>query len=682
MSIKVQQFPLIGGLNLDLAHSKKPPGFTLYQHNFESQFGNQGYARVAGLQRYDGQRRVQDTSYTVIEIEDEVVSIAVGNMVNAGVAGIEAEVVAREGDVLVVESYADGPEWAVAGPVRVGLVVHATVASVTRGAPSEVRFPDFILPAQAAQRDRITAPGGVVKGIHAWGDTVYAGVDTGGKGIVARTTDSGWVTAIDNLIGGGRHRFIRHNFAGATETLGIFCVDGRNRPWRYNPTDGLQLCAPMVQTNATSTSSVTMGAGDKTFVVVEDARAYTVGQAVTVWANTDRAKWMSGTVLTWDSGTKTLVITITEANGLTDTIADWEIGLSDFSDKPFDLVPYGTRMAYAFPNGQLLLSDVGEPFTFTTTSLSLGTGDEITGIVPVKGGPLAIFCKGSIYLLSGIAVADMRLQLHSADTGAKLFSAIGVGGNAIFLSERGVTSLAASEAFGDFQLGLASSMVNALLLEALPKVAFVKLHRTKMQYRIYLNDGTGIAMTFMQESGILGMGPVAFSTFGYPRTLVCGAGDEQDVSGRELQFVADDDGWVLEEDAGVNFDGEPITAYLHTAFGTYGNDQYKKRFRKMEFEVSAPYSVTFNFRQHFDGLDSYYQPGNVREATTYGGGAVWGAADWNEFVWSGQMVGSAQVNVSGVGRTMGVLVWHESATSSPYTIQTTTVQFSPLGIQR
>jgi hypothetical protein len=675
---------MAGGITMELAHSNRQPGSTLYQHNFEARFGVQGYTRVGGLQRYDGRTRVQDVGYIALRITDETTPLAVGDLVNIDNDLVVAAVVAREDDVLVVEQYPGGPVWNTVGaPVRVGTDVRASVVSGEAGTPSNDRWREWILLAQAAQRARITQPGGAVTGLHAWGDTVYASVDVAGKGQVKRSSAAGWTVAIDNLIAGGTPRYVRQNFGGAAETLGLFCVDGRNRPWRFSSvTNSLLMCPPMVQTNATSTSSVTFGTGDQTFVLVETARAYTVGQAVTVWANADRAKWMSGVVKTWTSGTKTLVITIAEANGLTDTLADWEIGLSDYSDKPFDLVPYGTRMAYAFPNGQLLLSDVGDPFAFTSTAAALGVGDEITGLVSPKGGQLAVFCRGSIYMLTGSTPQDLQMQIHTADTGAKRFSPLGVGGNVVFLSERGVTSLAATDTFGDFQLALSSAMVNDLLRAILPNVSFVKLSRTKMQYRIYLNNGSGVCMTFTQDSGILGVGAVAFNTFSYPRTLVCGGGDEQD-TGREVQFVADSDGWVLEEDAGINFDGEPIGSYLHTAFATFGNDQYKKRYRKLEFEIQAKFPVIFNFRQHFDGLDRYYQPGrDAFAAEIFSGGAVWEVGEWDKFVWSGHVVGSSQVNVSGVGRTMGLLIWGESSTDHPYSVQTVTVQYSPLGLQR
>lgn len=678
MPIKTAAFPLKGGLNLDLANSEKPPGFTIYQHNFETVFGKQGYHRVGGLQRFDGRARIQDGTYGLLTIKAETTTINVGVEINLDDNTNEVTVLARDGNTLIVPVYPGTPTWAADEPVRFGLVQFATVDSFIVGGPADATFDDYILPAQQWQRDQITAPLSQPTGLHAWRDDVFVAQANGN---VARSGPTGWTTAVNNLIAGAEARFVRHNFGGATETLGLFCADGRNRPWRYNVKDGFSQCAPMVQTNATSASSVTMGAGNKSFVVIEDNRAWEVDQAVTVWANTDRAKFMSGVVVSWTPGTNTVVINITEANGHSDTLTAWEIGLSDFSDKPYDLVPYGTRMAYAFSNGQLLLSDIGEPFTFTTTSLLLGVGDEITGIVPLKGGPLAVFCSESIYLLSGVATDQLRLQVHSYDTGAKRFSAVGAGGNVIFLSERGITSLAASEAFGDFQLGLSSGMINDLIQDALPRVAFVKLHKTKMQYRIYLNDGTGLAMTFLQEAGILGLGPVAFSTFSYPVTLVCGASGERS-TGQETQFVAGSDGRVYEEDAGINFDGAPIYAYMHTAFWALGDGQYKKRFRKVTFEVDSPYPIEFDFRLHFDGMNRYYQPGKVLEAASFTGGSVWDGGDWNQFIWSGELFSEAQVNVQGVGRNAGLLMWSESATADPFVIQSVGLQFTPLGIQR
>lgn len=674
MPTRTLEIPLEGGLNLDLAHSRKPPGFTLYQHNFESVFGRQGYRRIGGYQAFDGRRPVQDVGYGLLTITDETTTINIGDAIDKGGASV-AHVVGRNGAELVVTQSPDTPLWVAGDTVRVGATAAATVVSYIIGNATYADYPTNILLAQAHQRALVTDPGATVTGMVFWNGSVYAGQD---DGTVKRTTSTGWVSAVTNLIANGTSRFVRHNFGGSDETDGIFCADGRNRPWRYDPVGGLELCPPMVQTNATSATSATIGAGSVTFTVTEDNREWAAGQLVRIWSNADRTQFMQGDVTAWDSGAKavTVNVTVTAGGG---TFDSWEIGLADFSDKPYDLVPFGTRMVYAFPNGQVLLSDVGEPFTFTTTSLLVGVGDEITGLVPVKGGPLAIFCDSSIHLLSGETVSDIRVQIHSRDTGAKRFTAVGVGGNAVFVSERGVTSLAASDAYGDFQLGLSSGVVQPLVPDVLAKIAFVSLHKTKMQYRMYLSDGTGLCMTFLQESGILGVGPVAFSTFGYPNAMTCGASGV--VAADESHFISDGT-TVYQEDVGANFNGASIYAYLMTAFGAYGNSQYKKRFRKLAFEIDAPVATSFNFRTQFDGADRYYQPGDAREATAQMGGGLFDGSAWNTFAWSGQLVGDAPFNISGVGRTMSVIVWKDSDVTEPYSIQGVSVHFSPLGIQR
>lgn len=86
---------------------------------------------------------------------------------------------------------------------------------------------------------------------------------------------------------------------------------------------------------ATSTTSNTIGLGDKTFVLAEADRSYTVGDKVSAWRPNDMSIYVSGTVKSWDSGTKTLVLTATETGGtLGGTVTTWRVGTNVYTISP------------------------------------------------------------------------------------------------------------------------------------------------------------------------------------------------------------------------------------------------------------------------------------------------------------------------------------------------------------
>lgn len=684
MSTKAVQFPLVEGLNLEAAHSQKNPGSTYIQINFEAIYGKQGYYRIGGYDRYDGRDAVHTLTYATLSFTAGTTEIAVGDFVSSasGVPGHE-----------VVAVTVDSGSWATSdatgvlslawNPARAGITtslfvgasqVAEAVSEPAIGSPASADYATRLPPAQAAQRAHMTQPGGDITGVHVWGDRVI--VQAGSA--IRRTTTSGWIDIQTGLITGGKFRALHHNFGGSTATMTLYAVDGRNGLLTWNPVTGAQWVAPWYGTNATSVTSTTVGTGAKSFTVVEDTRSWANGQDVTVWRRADRSIWMRGTVTSWNSGTKALAINVTSVAG-SGTFTDWEVGLSDFSDKPYLITTFGSRLVMAYPGGQLQLSDADDPLVSGVTGALIGVGDEIVDIVELVGGVLAIFCRGSIYLLTGKTTATFELQVVSKDTGARENTVQSVGANVLFVSERGLTSLVATQTFGDFQVALVGAPVASYLKTKLSKIRAAKIFKRKMQYRVYFDDGTGLTATFTQDAQLLGTGRMAFSVFNYRDVPVAAAGGERD-NGDEIQFFATEDGWVMLEDEGPSFAGEPVPSFLHTAFGNYQSASQKKRFRLLGFEIDAEAGVTFNVRQYFDGQSPYYQPGDTAVATAVGG--YFDLSDWNTFVWSGQIVSDALINVSGVGKTMSLLIWHESETDPGFGIQSVSVHYSPLGIQR
>lgn len=87
----------------------------------------------------------------------------------------------------------------------------------------------------------------------------------------------------------------------------------------------------------TSTSSVTIGTGTKTFTMAAE-RPFLAGQRVRMIDQNDTTQWMTGIVTSWTSSTKVLVINSSQTNGSGSSTSwkstlDGEVGI----DGTFDI---------------------------------------------------------------------------------------------------------------------------------------------------------------------------------------------------------------------------------------------------------------------------------------------------------------------------------------------------------
>lgn len=79
---------------------------------------------------------------------------------------------------------------------------------------------------------------------------------------------------------------------------------------------------------ATSTSSVTVGTGVKSFTLVELGKTFSVGQSVSILHTVNQANSMDGTIATYDSGTGAMTVTVTSSGG-SGTQSSWLISSID-----------------------------------------------------------------------------------------------------------------------------------------------------------------------------------------------------------------------------------------------------------------------------------------------------------------------------------------------------------------
>lgn len=688
MSTEIKYIPLGGGLNLIDSQVTMPDGMMTECINFEQVFGKQGYHRISGFERYDGHLEPHDATYYILEFDTGTVEIEVGDIVTG---------TAATGDVLLVElgsgTWAGGDAagrlilgnvtgaWANDENIQVSAATRAVAAAASYlGSISETLDSTYRALAIEDRRDAISAlPGsGSVLGIGIADGVVYAArnVADGTTATLYKATASGWTAVKEKLYPGGRFRMIQANFSGSTESLFLFGCDGKNRPFRFDGTT-FAFIDPIYDTQATSTTSLSIGTGAKVFTAAEGSRGWATGQSLIAWSTADAGKWMIGTVTSYSDPTLTLDVTSVGGSG---TVDDWEIGRLDFADKPFDMIDHSDHMFLAYPYGQLQTSNLGDPMTYTSTAALFGLGQEINGLLPLKGGVLAVVCTDKTDIISGADKTTWSKETLARSSGGARFTAQELANNGIALGDRGLTSMQATQAFGDFEMGVFSRYIDSYIKAVKPSVVDSRVVKSKNQYRLYVDSGIVLTCTILSPNAVITPNDVSFTRANYGVNIACCASGE--IGGEEYHFFGTDEGYVMREDVGASFDGEAIASVFRLPFMSFKSPANKKRFRKLVIDIDAPQLTTIYFKEIFDYGDGTYAPSINFSTDAYGGGGKWDASDWDEFLWSLPVQTQAEANIAGVGRNMSLLIWHESALDDAFSIQGLLVHYSILGMTR
>lgn len=693
MSVREKYVPFGGGLDNASSAKAVKPGRLSQCLNFEEVFGTQGYRSIVGYERFDGRTSPSSQGYSVQAFDaGGTTPIAVADIVT-GTGGASGEVVSV---TLTSGSWAGGDAagtliitlltgtWADNDAIQVSAVTLATasadtVAGVVTDADYETNL-DAALDVVRADIQKPTGEGAIL-GVAVYRATVYCVRNVVGSASATlwKSSASGWTSVQAGLIPSGAWKFDVANFSGASTTLALFGVDGKNRLFKYDGTTFTK-AAPIYGSEATSTSNVTIGTGAKTFTVAEASRNYVVGSAITIWSTASAANSMVGLVTAYNSGTGQLDVNVTSVTG-SGTIASWEIGLTNFEDKPFLITEHKDHLFLGYPLGQLQTSNLGDPMVYTSTAASFGLGSELTHILSLKGAVLGIFCREKIELLTGTSATDWAKEPHSKNVGAIANTVADSVGNAFFLDDKGVMSLQSTQSFGDFESAVLSRDIKAYIDSKISTVVGARMVKGSNQYRLYFADGSMARFTIRSAAAVLDPRDVSPTRQTYIHIPTCFAAGVM-ADDEEALFFGTSDGYVMQEDKGTSFDGTAIDYVMRLPFNHYDSPSSKKRFHKLEFELDSPDALDISFLQLFDYDDGHagHSIAEAVEATATGG--QFDVSLFDTFQFDLPIHSRVEVNVAGVGRSMALLVYVTSGFVRPFTLQGLTTQFTLLGFQR
>jgi hypothetical protein len=691
---KDEYVPLGGGLEEGTSALAIKPGRFARVFIWEEVFGKQGANTIKGYERYSGLASPSACNYAVQPFDTGTAAIVAGNIVTSpgGASALVVSVTVTTGSFgagnavgyLILTSLVD--EWADNDLIRVGGVTKALASDVTE--VGSIGYGSGHVAALSAAREALRAliakpvGEGAILGVAVYNEAVYCVRNVAGStsATLWKSTSTGWSAIKTGLHPGGTYRFEVANFSGATTTIALFGVSSKGRLFRVDSAGVFTFADPIYGSEALSNTNVAYGLGAKTFTSATGSRNWLVGDPLTLWDRANAANYMSGTVSAYNSGTGQLDMNITASTGAGSNAA-WEIGLTDFSDKPQRLAAFKDHLFLAYTLGQLQSSNLGDPMTYTSTAALFGLGDDITGLTSLKGEILGIFCRTRIKLLRGSSSLDWDLGDHSKGVGATAETVQDNSGNAFFVDDKGITTLQNTASFGDFDSAIFSKNAKYTLDSKRGLIIGSRMAKGNYQYRLYFSDMTCLRCTVMTGNSVLTPRDVSFSLSEYEHTPTCFANGTL-ADGLDHMFFGTDDGYVMEEDAGTSFDGANIVYSLQLPYNHFKSPGVEKQFHKLIGEIASPDELTIYIRQLFNYDDGTYGHGGTKELEMAEFGGQWDVSAFDTFQYDRPTVVKVETQLDGVGENMALLIFFESNFVRPVNLQGLLFYFSMLGLNR
>jgi hypothetical protein len=355
-------------------------------------------------------------------------------------------------------------------------------------------------------------------------------------------------------------------------------------------------------------------------------------------------------------------------------------------DAPTTIAAVNGQLALSY-FGTVIFSAVGNPHDFRTTSLGFQDvqefGDTITGMSPIVGGVLAVACRDSFWQVSVDSQTSLyKAELISPDIGAIHYGLMNLGALYSF-DDKGIIRIVPSYVFGGFEHDTISRAIQPVIDSFREKIVATAVYKSKNQVRFYANDGTGIIMTM--TSGVTQTGAATtghdFSQFTYPINISY-AWSGEDASGRDIVLLGDEDGYVYVANTGSSFDGEPIQAYIRTAFNNVKSPSAIKRFRKIEVELSTVGYSYIRFNPDFSYADPSIATHLLKYEELQGAGGYWDEAIWNEFYYDGKIVSQPEIRIQGSGTNIGLVVFSNSAIDLGHNLSGIVLHYTPRKLNR
>jgi hypothetical protein len=334
------------------------------------------------------------------------------------------------------------------------------------------------------------------------------------------------------------------------------------------------------------------------------------------------------------------------------------------------------KYLYVGIGSSLINSSIGNPYRWVTAegAVDNAMGDDITGIVSLPGDALGIMCRNSSFQLNGASPTTWQTLPIRADVGCVPYTLQQMS-DAYMLDDRGVTSISAVQEYGNFGDATLSKKIQKFIDKIRSKVVASYINRQKGHYILLMNDGQTLTM------GVNNRQTTGFLEGLLPFIPSCAFSGEDD-TGVERVFIGATNGFVYEMNKGSTFDGQPIEALCKIYYYNSKSPRIRKRYRKAIVEMVAElYSeMRFGAEYSYGSLD--VEQTRTDTITQSGGGASWGAGNWNEFYWGLQDISQPEISLDGTGLNIALIFYSNTKLDFGHTLQGALMHYSMRRQQR
>ena len=700
-----RSWPLVGGLDLVSSPLTIDPSRIFSGVNYLPT--ESGYARVGGIERYDGRPAPSEARYWLVKATASTASnahtLAVDDEVTGASSGATATVIRvidDNGDLVLSEVDGDFEDDET---LNVGGAPAATLGGLPRqrGGLTVSEDEDLLdLAAKGRRADIEVVPGsGPVRGVWRYRNATYAVRDNaaGTAGVLYHATSSGWTeptTAVSlafdagmtepavgdriSVSGGavGILRAIRHTsgtWAGndAAGTLYVTVTSGS-----FDDNDTLRRGASGSEANFAT------AAGDQAAVTLPAGGSYDWqnhnfgGQTDTLSAFFANGVGRAHKLQAFDD----------DAGGI--VLIPIPTGVAAALDKPTHVAVHHNHLLLAY-EASIVGSAPGEPLNYSAAdgAFEIATGQKINGMLGGVGlGNTLIMGDDRIQVIYGVDTNDIQLRDQSQDQTGGVANTLQSVGGPMYLDNRGVRSLTTTEAYGNWVIGTLTAAIQPWIdlqrENGNTAIGSVRL-RSRDQYRLWWKSGLGVSIYIgggKPEISLINYGLDGDAADSNPIIPICSVSAEDDERLERVWFGTSH-GMVYEAERGRSFDGQPIVAHCRLPLTHLRTPNLRKKFYGFDLHLTVERRATLMG-------SAVYSNGEVPSSlqheldNLYGGGGRWDESSWSEFIWNAPMATLASWRLPGLGVNASFLIAHRSAKEAGHVLQGITCHYSPRGNRR
>lgn len=652
-------FPIAfaGGLDTETPVLSQQPGGAIGGENYEPKVGG-GYARVGGVERYDGRPRPSDASIVVLGAQAPFASMASGDVVSGMPSGASGTVVyatsALVAVIMIAGTFLSGDTLTVGGAYK----------GVAVAEPSVMAQETNLMLAGAEDRLRLAIgkvpglDGTPVRGIGVLYGVLYAFRDHDAlTQKVFKATAAGWVEVpllqrIAFTAGSAEYaEGSTLSKGGVTATVRrVLAQEGDWSPG--SPAKGWLIISGA---SGAFSAGAAVGGGACTLSGPQEQITLTAG-----------GRW----VLKPYNFSGGLTMRLYGADGVNDLIefdgtvlAPIPVGMPV---KPTTLELHKQHLFAAFSTS-VQRSGIQDPYQWTviTGAAELGMGDTVTELVSVAGSEdqaaMLVLSADKSAVIYGDS-ATFEISPLSSEVGAKPFTAQVVG-KCVALDDAGVRDYSPTQAFGNFKALTITEHVRRKATNLTARASVVS--KETGRYRLFLSDGSFLSGAPGKRWSWM------FCRYPFGVNVAC----EGELDGKSRVFIGCDDGYVRECDIGRSHDGEAISHWIKLPYSVLGKGGWKKKVPRAELEISSLSAGEISYYMEAD----YGGPNTLDLATvsvaTPPPATNWDIGQWDRGVWDGQAGQTVHLRARGTGQNFSLTFFGESRVELPHDLHSANIPF-------